>query len=148
MLAGERVRRTAIRCVVVGALLAIGLSFKLWAAAYVVVIGGVFLLRGSWRELAWTAAGGLVTGALLVVPFVAAAPAAFIQQVLAVQSARPVDGIDIPADRLTQMFEFGPVGVGGLAAVGVAAAVFVLAMAGFVAWRGGSSARSWRPSSR
>ncbi len=136
-LAGERSRQTALRCVVVGALLAIGLAFKLWAAAYIVVIGGVFLLRGSWRELAWTAVGGVVAGAVLILPFVAAAPAAFVQQVLAVQAARSADGIDVPADRLTAMFAFGPVGVGGQAVVGVAAAVLVLALAGVVAWRGG-----------
>ena len=35
------------------------------------------------------------------------------------------------------MFAFGPVGVGGQAVVGVAAAVLVLALAGVVAWRGG-----------
>ena len=57
-LAGERTRQTARRCVLIGILLAVGLSFKLWAGVYVLVIGGVFVLRGAWRDLVWTAVGG------------------------------------------------------------------------------------------
>ncbi len=137
-LAGERAQQTARRCLVIGALLAVGLSFKLWAGVYVVVIGGVLVLRGAWRDLAWTAVGGAVVGAVLVGPFVAAAPAAFVQQVLTVQATRAADPSQVPADRLEAMFAFGPVGIGGVAAAGIAAAVLVLVMAGFVAWRGGT----------
>jgi 4-amino-4-deoxy-L-arabinose transferase-like glycosyltransferase len=137
-LAGERGGQTARRCVLIGILLAVGLSFKLWAGVYVLVIGGVFLLRGSWRNLAWTAVGGAIAGAVLVLPFVAAAPAAFIQQVVAVQAARAADASKIPAGRLEAMFAFGPVGIAGVSIVGIAAAVLVLAMAGYVAWRGGT----------
>ncbi len=137
-LAGERGRRTALQCLAVGALLMVGLSIKVWAGVYVAVIGGVFLLRGSWRHLAWTVVGGLVAGAALVLPFVLAAPRDFLTQVVAVQAARPADLSQTSAERLTQLFDLGPVGMGGVAAIGVVAAVVVLAMAALVAWRGGT----------
>jgi len=137
-LAGERGRRTALQCLAVGALLMLGLSIKVWAGVYVAVIGGVFLLRGSWRHLAWTVAGGLAAGAALVLPFVLAAPSEFLTQVVAVQAARPADLSQSSAARLTQLFDVGPVGMGGVAAIGVVAAVVVLSMAALVAWRGGT----------
>ena len=137
-LAGERGRRTAVMCLAIGALLMLALSIKLWAGVYVLVIGGVFLLRGSWRDMAWTAVGGLGAGAAIVLPFVAAAPSDFLSQVVTVQAARPVDLSQTSAERLMQLFDVGPVGMGSVAAIGIVAAVVVLSMAALVAWRGGS----------
>jgi alpha-1,2-mannosyltransferase len=137
-LAGERGPRTAVQALLIGALLMVGLSIKLWAGLYVVVIGGVFLVRGTWRDLAWTIAGGVLAGALLVLPFALAAPADLVAQVLAVQVARPADLTQSSAERLTLLFALGPVGIGGVVVLGVVAAVVVLSLAALVAWRGGT----------
>ena len=137
-LMGEGRPRSALRCLLIGALLMLALSVKLWAGVYILVIGGVFLLRGSWRDLAWTVAGGLAAGAVLVLPFVLAAPGDFLAQVVASQAARPADLSQTSAERLTQLFDVGPVGMGTVAAIGIVAAVVVLSMAALVAWRGGT----------
>ena len=137
-LAGERGRRTALQCLAVGALL----------DGRPVDQGVGRCLRRRHRRrlpaprvvatLAWTVVGGLVAGAALVLPFVLAAPRDFLTQVVAVQAARPVGPSQTSAMRLTQLFDLGPVGMGGVAAIGVVAAVVVLAMAALVAWRGGT----------
>ncbi len=136
-LMGEGRPRSALRCLLIGALLMLALSVKLWAGVYVVVIGGVFLLRGSWRDLAWTAVGGLATGAAVVLPFVVAAPGEFITQVVSSQAARPVDVTHTSAERLLQLFDVGPIGMGSVGAIGIVAAVVVLSLAALVAWRAG-----------
>ena len=51
-----------LHCLVIGAPLMLALSVKLWAGVYVLVIGGVFLLRRSWRDLAWTSPAELNGG--------------------------------------------------------------------------------------
>ena len=137
-LAGERGRRTAVMCLVIGVLLMLALSIKLWAGVYVLALGGVFLLRGSWRDLAWTTVGGLAAGAAIVLPFVLTAPSDFFTQVVSVQAARPADLSQSSAQRLMQLFDVGPVGIGSVAAIGIVAAVVVLSMAALVAWRGGT----------
>ncbi|MCU1587805.1 MAG: hypothetical protein JWN31_1298, partial [Frankiales bacterium] len=72
-----------------GALLAVAVSIKLFAAAYVVVVVLWLIATHRARLLSWLAGGVAAGAALTLLPFAAAAPHAFWQDVVVTQASRP-----------------------------------------------------------
>jgi alpha-1,2-mannosyltransferase len=92
--------------VAAGALLALAVSIKLFAAAYVVVLVAWLLLRRQPRQVGWLAAGLTAGAAVMLLPFFLAAPHAFWQDVVVTQASRPDGGGH--AGRLVDLAGFGP----------------------------------------
>ncbi|MCW2542940.1 MAG: hypothetical protein JWM40_492, partial [Frankiales bacterium] len=92
--------------VAAGALLALAVSIKLFAAAYVVVLVVWLLLRRQPRLVAWLATGLAAGAAVMLLPFFLAAPHAFWQDVVVTQASRPDGGGH--AGRLVDLAGFGP----------------------------------------
>lgn len=89
-----------------GALLAVAVSTKLFAAAWVVVVVVWLVATHRARLLRWLAAGLAFGAGLMILPFAAADPQEFWQDVIVTQASRPQG--QGRAGRLVDLAGFGP----------------------------------------
>jgi 4-amino-4-deoxy-L-arabinose transferase-like glycosyltransferase len=105
-----------------GVLLAVGISIKLFGAAYLLAVLVWLLATRQHRRLGRLAAGVGIGAGVTLLPFFLAAPHAFWQDVVVTQAARP-QGAD-RAGRLVDLVGFGPLPL----ALGIPLALVLVAL--------------------
>jgi hypothetical protein len=148
VLLGKRPAGNTSRVFIGGVLLGAACSVKVWAGLFVVA---ALLLPDVWRSarrISALLAGWSAAMLVLLGPFVALAPADFVDQVIATQVRRPAAGIDSLAERIVRIYAYGPLGLGASShrwAEPVAVLLVVVA-AGVITWalrEGSPSGRFW-----
>jgi hypothetical protein len=91
---------------VAGALSAAAVMVKSPGAVTPILLVGMTVLRRRWRDLWALIAGGVVTGLILVGPFLVCCPEEFVKQVYVFQFVRPPDGVLAVEDRLREIWGY------------------------------------------
>lgn len=128
--------------VAIAVLLAAAVLVKLWAAVLIAGIAAVLVKRRAWRDAAVMVVAGGVTVLVVTLPFLLRDPVALVSNVVGGQLGRPPEGLADRGERLTQLFDIGPIGLGGLHTIALGVVIIGGALIlGWAVLRGGSVGR-------
>lgn len=122
----------------VGLVLGLGVSVKIWGIVPLVVVAAWVWWRQGRRDSLVLAGGAVLSVTLVCLPFFLLSPRWMLRYVVADQLGRPRTGLTI-VDRIGFLAGFGKDGFGGVGGVGIAVLLLVLvalaAGVGYLGWR-------------
>jgi hypothetical protein len=122
----------------VGLVLGLGVSVKIWGIVPLVVVAAWVCWRQGRRDSLVLAGGAVLSVTLVCLPFFLLSPRSMLRYVVADQLGRPRTGLTI-VDRIGFLAGFGKDGFGGVGGVGIAVLLLVLvalaAGVGYLGWR-------------
>lgn len=122
----------------VGLVLGLGVSVKIWGIVPLVVVAAWVWWRQGRRDSLVLAGGAVLSVTLVCLPFFLLSPRSMLRYVVADQLGRPRTSLTI-VDRIGFLAGFGKDGFGGVGGVGIAVLLLVLvalaAGVGYLGWR-------------